>query len=1127
MLQTETLISDYINFRDQNVGLSASEQLNKELTFCAAAAVSHLCNDQEQGVNVHDNLLQSDRFRFIRELDIISSIYAIAPISKKAGIKSTPPVLAWSNRLQTIFLGFCCTRDMNDVRSDLDVRLAAPEGIGSRFHSGFWNRSEEFVPLVEWLMQRHKVVVCGHSFGGALATISSYLAMVNHDPVPNTWEEQERGISIITFGAPSCMVSELQGTTAALQMNLSSNFHHVINPHDYVPFALNDSSRKFKQGFDALRKPLSDFSPTIQMLWPIFEYFLNLLMKNTGNFCHFGCLYFIAAEAGLQNCRQTLRMNDIPQIPNAGQVEQYHKMSHYFHCIKNSVGSRLTPDVSSEVSGGVASDAVPSMILPMSKTVTNCSCVVHSDRLIVSVSVDNPVIQYFLKEATFKRDGLPIPLRILGFPIKPADHYQASVELEYQIEGNESFDDIGKASIAIQKGITLHDIFERLTDIEVTAVRSMSLDRASLPATFESVRLAMVRALVAQMSRVQALRTENVARDSHSPEQIIAIDGKIKPVVQCIDNLVGNASPHLVVSRLGHAFTILKTLWPKDFEFGSEFQVSIPGAYGDDDSDTSLLHDIPPNCPRALRILLTDMLVSQNSPGITKAQLSVKHWEDAKRPTLVKQFVKVPTFASALETFSHDLYHRSTDPTRRTEQAISQFETVMGVIQLCHLVIITQLDAPYVWYCKSTEGHQITSAALSALPSYWSGASVFSRVLASSFMDGWGLGAISAASMGVTGGLAMLFASTVVINHFLNRHKEYLNLSFPGALAVTLQALSLPPAESDDIVEKTLLDRVKQDIPSCGASETLEKWRVKLEEGMKDYPGAKANQWYITPTYFWPQWLFNVAQVAQLRIQLSDKICIGVQGSTEAGKSQMLTVLTGASEDYFKPGSSSLCRTLGIQSYDSSDLGAIFLDSPGFDDQTPQIKYMADVFQELFAIVIIVIPMERTRSEATENALRIAIKLLNDREDTRPLRILLSQADGLDHHRNNKEVFRHTLRDVKEQFMSRLRHELGEDFTTFRQQLFRDGIVCKSEKLEDIVKPFSTHAQMSLDGICALADCPPGTPCKIERASHFGNLCELADAGEIWDIESLRAWLRDLSPNSVPMSNGRVREYCD
>lgn len=75
----------------------------------------------------------------------------------------------------------------------------------------------------------------------------------------------------------------------------------------------------------------------------------------------------------------------------------------------------------------------------------------------------------------------------------------------------------------------------------------------------------------------------------------------------------------------------------------------------------------------------------------------------------------------------------------------------------------------------------------------------------------------------------------------------------------------------------------------------------------------------------------------------------------------------------------------------------------------------------------------RTRSEATESVLGIAVRLLLNRDDKRPLRILLSRTDGLGFHRKDKEVFRATVRDNKEQFMSKLRSELGEDFTSFRQ----------------------------------------------------------------------------------------------
>ncbi|KAJ4127030.1 hypothetical protein NW768_008651 [Fusarium equiseti] len=152
MEQTGTLISDYINFTDQKACLTGAELINKELTFCAAAAVSQLCHEQERGVNINNCLHQGNDFKFIRELDL----------------------------------------------------------------------------------------------AGALASTSSYLAIFDHESIPNAWQEGKNGISIITFGSPSCHVNEPQGTSTSWKMHLSKNFHHVINPHDYVPFALNDASKRFK-----------------------------------------------------------------------------------------------------------------------------------------------------------------------------------------------------------------------------------------------------------------------------------------------------------------------------------------------------------------------------------------------------------------------------------------------------------------------------------------------------------------------------------------------------------------------------------------------------------------------------------------------------------------------------------------------------------------------------------------------------------------------------------------------------------------------------------------------------------------------------------------------------------------
>jgi hypothetical protein len=56
----------------------------------------------------------------------------------------------------------------------------------------------------------------------------------------------------------------------------------------------------------------------------------------------------------------------------------------------------------------------------------------------------------------------------------------------------------------------------------------------------------------------------------------------------------------------------------------------------------------------------------------------------------------------------------------------------------------------------------------------------------------------------------------------------------------------------------------------------------------------------------------------------------------------------------------------------------------------------------------------------------------------------------------------------------------------------------------------------------ALSDCNPNAKRKIKDPELHHTLYQLAESGILWDIESLRAWLRGLVPNGVPGSKGRV-----
>lgn len=200
------------------------------------------------------------------------------------------------------------------------------------------------------------------------------------------------------------------------------------------------------------------------------------------------------------------------------------------------------------------------------------------------------------------------------------------------MEGKDDFVHIGEASVVVQQGVVLRDVFGRSTTIEVDEMRQLGLDKASQPDTFESIRLAMVRVLVAQTSKVQGFRAVDASLNARSTEQITKLDEKVRFVVNRIDSLVSDASPHLVVSQMGHAFDILEKRWPRDFKTDEDFQVSVSGKFPDE----GLLSGIPAVCPRVLRKLITDMSESEISPKITKGEATIKAWTNANRPKLAQ-----------------------------------------------------------------------------------------------------------------------------------------------------------------------------------------------------------------------------------------------------------------------------------------------------------------------------------------------------------------------------------------------------------------------------------------------------------------------------------------------------------
>lgn len=109
----------------------------------------------------------------MRDHGIISKVWSLVDVAspfqakpaEAAKTNNTAPLLAWSTRLQTFFLGFRGTQVAFDVLTDANIDQSTSPDLGTRFHAGFFARAVPYTTLIEELAQDYKIVVCGHSLG--------------------------------------------------------------------------------------------------------------------------------------------------------------------------------------------------------------------------------------------------------------------------------------------------------------------------------------------------------------------------------------------------------------------------------------------------------------------------------------------------------------------------------------------------------------------------------------------------------------------------------------------------------------------------------------------------------------------------------------------------------------------------------------------------------------------------------------------------------------------------------------------------------------------------------------------------------------------------------------------------
>ncbi|KAJ3033894.1 hypothetical protein HDV00_005663 [Rhizophlyctis rosea] len=173
-------------------------------------------------------------------------------------------IVAWINDDET-YIAFRGTDHMRDVMTDLNVK--GKVGNGGSTHSGFTIDAEKVLADVKQILmdrcargtKKHKLILCGHSLGGARAHCCHLSIKRGTGFFHNNFDVVSIGFGAPYFGCPN-IAAEI------FDQNRDINFVTVVNRRDPVPGILN----------------------TIQTLAVLREWYKNnpamiMLLENLGN----------------------------------------------------------------------------------------------------------------------------------------------------------------------------------------------------------------------------------------------------------------------------------------------------------------------------------------------------------------------------------------------------------------------------------------------------------------------------------------------------------------------------------------------------------------------------------------------------------------------------------------------------------------------------------------------------------------------------------------------------------------------------------------------------------------------------------------------------------------------------
>ncbi|XP_047128035.1 uncharacterized protein LOC101241641 isoform X1 [Hydra vulgaris] len=208
-----------------------------------------------------------------------------------------------SNRVYISFRGSQSISDWKECMKAFKCPNISSTISTGKFHAGFLNRAKKF-PLQKVLNNKDfaekSFVFCGHSMGGAVATIVAIFAIVEEEKKRKATgkSDKNRQITCFTFGAP--LVGDLKLKQFCDKNGISKYLYHSVNFMDPIPRLLSygicleamskkineqvaalvqclskESSEHFDKKKNDLIKQKSDYVEMLGKVAPILEMTLN------------------------------------------------------------------------------------------------------------------------------------------------------------------------------------------------------------------------------------------------------------------------------------------------------------------------------------------------------------------------------------------------------------------------------------------------------------------------------------------------------------------------------------------------------------------------------------------------------------------------------------------------------------------------------------------------------------------------------------------------------------------------------------------------------------------------------------------------------------------------------------